>query len=437
VRVARIAYQLAQSRLPKYTHVKSPHRFTFPQLAACVLMAFYLDMSYRDMEEWLLATDQVRAVLELKEVPDHSTLSRAAKRLKVVDLTRMRDELLGQAGVEEDVVVADGTGFTPRQASSYYVNRTGKPIQEFIKGLYVMGLRTRFIVGWGSTRRRGIDSPHLPGLRRQAAVYGRHSHGRTAWVMVADMGFDGPATRPLPLIGITVGSGLLSKTNGAALRVRSTYPASVELAGGAPILIPLRVDDQALRAIYERLDGVLVSGGGDIEPAAYSAAASPLTVEVDPDRDHIETQLVRWAVEDDKPLLGICRGSQLINVALGGSLIQDIASEVDTSIRHDGPDDGWFIRHAHDVQVARGSRLFDALGLTEERLPVNSMHHQAVKDIAAPLCVVARAPDGVIEGLEHPDRRFIMAVQWHPEALAGRELPQRRLFEAFVRAASR
>ena len=200
VRVARIAYQLAQSRLPKYTHVKSPHRFTFPQLAACVLMAFYLDMSYRDMEEWLLATDQVRAVLELKEVPDHSTLSRAAKRLKVVDLTRMRDELLGQAGVEEDVVVADGTGFTPRQASSYYVNRTGKPIQEFIKGLYVMGLRTRFIVGWGSTRRRGIDSPHLPGLRRQAAVYGRHSHGRTAWVMVADMGFDGPATRPGDLI---------------------------------------------------------------------------------------------------------------------------------------------------------------------------------------------------------------------------------------------
>jgi putative glutamine amidotransferase len=241
----------------------------------------------------------------------------------------------------------------------------------------------------------------------------------------------------LPLIGITVGSGRLSETNGAGLRVRSTYPTSVELAGGAPIMIPLRIDDRALRAIYERLDGVIVSGGGDIEPASYGAVASPLSVEIDPDRDHIEFQLARWAIEDDKPLLGICRGNQLLNVALGGTLIQDIGTEVPTTIRHDGPDDAWFIRHAHDVQVARGSRLYDALGLSDELLPVNSMHHQAVKDIAAPLCVVARAPDGVVEGLEHPGRRFAVAVQWHPEALSGRETAQRRLFEAFVSAAGR
>lgn len=200
VRAARIAYRLAQATLPRYTHPKSPHRFTFPQLAACVLMAFYLDVSYRDMEEWLMATDQVRQVLELDEVPDYSTMSRAAKRLKVADLTRMRDELLTRAGVDEEAMVSDSTGFTPSQASSYYVNRTGKPIQEFIKGLYVMGLRSRFIVGWGSTRRRGIDSPHLPGLRRQAARFGHHSHHRIAWVMLTDAGFDGPFVLPGDLI---------------------------------------------------------------------------------------------------------------------------------------------------------------------------------------------------------------------------------------------
>jgi transposase len=191
---------MTQSALPLYTHKKSPHRFTFPQLAACVLMTFYMDISYRDMEEWLMATDQVRRVLELKEVPNYSTLSRAAKRLKTSDLRRMRDELLKQVGVDEEAMVADSTGFTPSQASSYYVNRTGKPIQEFIKGLYVMGLHTKLIVGWASTRKRGIDSPHLASLRRQAAVYGHRSHGRTSWVLLADTGFDGPKTLPGDLI---------------------------------------------------------------------------------------------------------------------------------------------------------------------------------------------------------------------------------------------
>lgn len=240
----------------------------------------------------------------------------------------------------------------------------------------------------------------------------------------------------LPLIGISVGSGQLSETNGAALRVRSTYPSSVELAGGAPVMIPLRIDERALRSIYERLDGLLISGGGDIEPARYGAATSVFTTEVDPDRDQIETRLIQWTIEDDKPLLGICRGHQVLNVALGGTLIQDVREEVPGSLRHDGPSDDWFIRFAHDVQVARGSKLYEALGLSDEHLPVNSMHHQSVGEIAPSLCVVARAQDGIVEGLEHPERRFAVSVQWHPEALAEREIPQRRLFEAFVRAAS-
>lgn len=219
---------MAQSTLPSYTHPKSPHRFTFPQLAACVLMTFYLNLSYRDMEEWLLATDQVRQTLGLKEVPDHSTLSRAAKRLNVVDLTRMRDRLLREAGVEETAMIADSTGFTPCQASSYYQNRTGKPIQEFVKGLYVLGLQTRFIVGWGSTKQRGIDSPYLAGLRRQAAHYARQTHGQPAWVLLADAGFDGPHARPGDLIpAIRKGNGPMSP----ARRARAELVDAARLDG--------------------------------------------------------------------------------------------------------------------------------------------------------------------------------------------------------------
>ena len=242
-------------------------------------------------------------------------------------------------------------------------------------------------------------------------------------------------TDRLPLIGISVASGQISTANGSALRVRSTYPHSVELAGGAPVMIPLKIDRPALRAIYDRLDGVMISGGGDVDPARYGAETSVFTVDVDPDRDEIEAQLIAWAVEDDKPLLGICRGHQMLNVALGGTLIQDVREEMPGSLRHDGPTDDWFLRLVHDVEVAPGSKLHQALGINGDRLKVNSMHHQSVGQAAPSLCVVARAGDGIIEGLEHPDRRFLVGVQWHPEALSDRELAQRRLFEAFVRAA--
>jgi hypothetical protein len=120
VTIARIAYQLAQEVLPPYSHPKSPHRYTLPQLAACVLLAFYLRLSYRDMEQWLLATDKVCAVLKWKRVPDYSTLSRATKRLlrsKVLD--QMRRQLLHKVGVQEEVIVSDGTGYATTQASAY------------------------------------------------------------------------------------------------------------------------------------------------------------------------------------------------------------------------------------------------------------------------------------------------------------------------------
>jgi putative glutamine amidotransferase len=239
---------------------------------------------------------------------------------------------------------------------------------------------------------------------------------------------------PQPLIGITVGTGNSHEANGTALRVRSTYPRAVAAARGVPLLIPLDIDENALRAIYERLDGIVLTGGGDIEPSRYGAEASPHTVGVDVGRDQIEIQLAQWAVEDDKPLLGICRGHQVLNVALGGTLIQDIQVEVSNSFQHDSPTDEWFTRLPHEAKVARGSKLHTALGLDGDRLAVNTMHHQAVASPASSLCVVASADDGVIEGIEHPERRFIVGVQWHPEALFSHHEPHRRLFEALIAA---
>ena len=195
--VARIAYHLAQEVLPLYSHPKSPHRYTLPQLAACVLLTFYLRLSYRDMEEWLLATDKVCAVLGLKRVPDHSTLSRAYKRLlrmKVLD--QMRRKLLDEVGVEEEVIASDSTGYATTQASTYYQSRTGRTMREFRKGVYAVGTHSQFILAWRQGRGPGSDSVFLSGLRRQARRYGRK--GR--WVMLADAGFDGRGVTERELI---------------------------------------------------------------------------------------------------------------------------------------------------------------------------------------------------------------------------------------------
>src|SRR4029450_13686474 len=138
VRVARLAHGLAQEALPRYSHPKSPHRFTFPQLAACVLVMVYLNKSYRDMEEWLLATDAVCAALALRYVPDHSTLSRALKRLRLRDLEAMRRALLARLPVTEDVIALDSTGYRRTQASAYYQSRRGATFRSWAKGVHAL-----------------------------------------------------------------------------------------------------------------------------------------------------------------------------------------------------------------------------------------------------------------------------------------------------------
>jgi hypothetical protein len=169
VTVARLAYQIAQARLPRYSHAKSPQHFTLPQLAACVLLTFYLKLSYRDMEEWLLASDQVRQVLELPRVPDHSTLARTFRKLKQADLTTMRDALLEQLKPEEEAIVVDTTSFRLQHASAYYMTRTGRTYRDWVKGGYAVGVESQLVLGWrsgggGERQRRGYLAAAPPGV---------------------------------------------------------------------------------------------------------------------------------------------------------------------------------------------------------------------------------------------------------------------------------
>lgn len=201
VKIARIAYRMTQQTLPLYSHPKSPHHFTLPQLAACVLLMFYLDLSYRDMEEWLLATDKVSEELRLSRVPDHTTLQRTYQKLRILDFNRMKDLLLEEVGLEEEEAMAsDSTGFSPGQASLYYQTRTGRLYQAWVKGAYAVGTTSQFILAWRSGWGPGSDAPYLNGLRRDAKRYGRLEGQRRAWVMMADSGFDGQGVQPGDLI---------------------------------------------------------------------------------------------------------------------------------------------------------------------------------------------------------------------------------------------
>lgn len=208
--------------------------------------------------------------------------------------------------------------------------------------------------------------------------------------------------------------------------------------GGVPVMIPLIDDDlETLRCIYDRLDGVLLAGGVDVNPANFGEDRHPRLGRIDPARDTVELQLAQWALDDGKPLLGLCRGLQVINVALGGSLHQDLEAQFPNSIKHDYfPTAGFDRDHlAHEVEINSGSRLaavFDA-----HRVQVNSMHHQGIRDLGHDLLATAHAPDGLIEGIELGPAQFVVGVQWHPEVLDGKDPRTVKLFQDFATAASR
>ncbi len=196
VRFAEAAYYLSKRVLPRYTHLKSPHHFTWPQLNACVLLMFYVRKTYRDMEEWLLASETICRVLELEQVPDHTTFYRAFKRLKLVQLEQMYRELLDELAVQEEVIAFDTTGYSLTQASLHYLARSGARYEHFIKGAYAVGVCSQFILAAGSGIGPAADTGYLEPLRRKSRRYARGQ----PWVVLADSGFDGQPVRPGDLI---------------------------------------------------------------------------------------------------------------------------------------------------------------------------------------------------------------------------------------------
>jgi putative glutamine amidotransferase len=215
------------------------------------------------------------------------------------------------------------------------------------------------------------------------------------------------------------------------------YVRVLAAAGAVPWLVPLLEGDEAtLRLVYERLDAVFLTGGVDVDPACYGEPRHERCDRADPARDWTEITLVRWALADRKPILGVCRGIQLINVACGGSLYQHVPEQHFGGVKHDCfPPAVPYTRDylAHPIRVERQSRLRDVLGTAE--VLVNSMHHQGVKRLAPGLRASAHAPDGLVEGLESGNGHYLVGVQWHPEELAEAHAPQRRLFADFIEAA--
>jgi putative glutamine amidotransferase len=215
--------------------------------------------------------------------------------------------------------------------------------------------------------------------------------------------------------------------------VNAAYIAALERAGAAPILIPIVETVETLQAILSRLDGLLLPGGGDVDPPRYGEVGLPGLNQVQAETDRVELMLAHAALETDLPLLGVCRGQQLLNVAMGGTLYQDLQKQEATALDHTGsrPHGRDFLFHS--VRIAPDSRLASLLGAIE--VEVNSLHHQGIKGMAPGLRAVAWSPDGVIEAVEG-EGAFRVAVQWHPE-----ELPHQpaaaRLFEGFVAACQR
>lgn len=242
-----------------------------------------------------------------------------------------------------------------------------------------------------------------------------------------------------PLIGITcsMGLGIYSMTMEnlpqEQHRMNDSYVKAVIQAGGVPVVIPAYEDLSLVKEVVDRLDGVLLSGGGDLDPALFSRRPNAHLGSVSPRRDAAEIAIAQYVIrETDKPLLGVCRGVQVMNVAMGGSLYIDLPDE--GKLAHSL---SMYPRHhvSHEIDVTDNTRLANAMGAGRNQ--VNSFHHQAVRDLAEGFAVSASSvPDGVIEAVELPGERFVVGVQWHPEELTARP-EARQLFKDFVAAAAR
>ncbi len=234
-----------------------------------------------------------------------------------------------------------------------------------------------------------------------------------------------------PVIGITTGR-RQNEYGQATVALTEAYIAAVMEAGGVPLLVPVLSADGRIADLCPRLDGILFSGGGDIAPERFGGAPHPKIDGVDRPRDECELALLKKVISAGKPFLGICRGCQLVNVGLGGTLYTHLPDQLQGALQHDNPGDR---RHdlVHEVAVETKSSVGRVLA--EPFLPVNSHHHQGLRDLGTGLRPVGHSPDGLVEAIELADHPFGLAVQWHPEWLNDLE-PTRRLFRRFVEAAA-
>jgi len=233
-----------------------------------------------------------------------------------------------------------------------------------------------------------------------------------------------------PLIGITTNQSTNAYGQPTIMLMQS-YVNAVIQAGGVPILIPSLITEDGWDAAYSRLDGILFSGGGDISLDFFTGDPHPRIDNVDVQRDSVELKFVQAAASDGKPFLGICRGCQVVNVALGGTLYTHIPDQLPNALDHDYPGNKRTVL-VHEVKIDEGTRVAEIYG--EPIIKVNSLHHQGLKDIAPSLRVAGHSSDGLVEAVELPHHPFGLAVQWHPEWLTD-QASTRNLFRKFVESA--
>ena len=232
-----------------------------------------------------------------------------------------------------------------------------------------------------------------------------------------------------PLIGLTTFR-MRNPRGQLVFGTNEPYSISISSAGGLPVLIPLNLSDEDLDVVLQRLDGILFTGGYDIDPQQYGNPPHPRVEGISAERDRLEMHLVNAAIRSNKPLLGICRGCQMINVALGGSLYEHLPEQFSAILQHDNHDHPRDYL-AHRVRITPGSCL--AQILATDTVEVNSLHHQGIRRLAEGLHATAHAPDGLVEAFELSTSPFGLGIQWHPEELQQHE-SMRDLFRQFVHA---
>ncbi len=239
------------------------------------------------------------------------------------------------------------------------------------------------------------------------------------------------ARKPVRACTVAVTAGIRPDGDTSRVRLTAAYVTALENAGLIPLIVPPLANADAASAILDSVAGLVLTGGEDVDPARYGEKRHEKVRSVNPARDATEAALIKEAKERGTPVLAICRGIQILNVALGGTLVQDIPSQCETKIAHD--EESARDSRTHEISVEPGSLIATAVGT--EHLTVNSFHHQSVKRVADGMRVTARSPDGIIEGIESTDEDWwVMAVQWHPEEMTDSAEPwDRGLFQAFAR----